>query len=435
MTVNDGPAPHAPSVWASTARATPPLLRLEGEVKTEVAIIGGGFTGLATAHHLRKVGIASVVLEANDAGWGASGRNGGMAVPRYKKGFAALAAKYGTPATLRLHALIHEAVDTLEATVGEYGIECDFARCGHITAAHSREALAALEDDVRWLEREANDTVPELLDRAAARQAIGTEAYVGGYLDPRGVGIHPLDYAQGLAAALSRTGVPIYVGSPVTKLDAGGHPSIVATPHGRVLARHVVFATNAYSELAPRMKGLHRRVVPVNTSVVATAPLPPKVAPCVLPSRRLVSDTKHLMNYFRVLPGDRILFGGRGSILGTQSDSIYRGLKAQLAVTYPILGEPEIVQTWSGKVAVTLDDFPHLGRLDGNLWYALGYGGRGVALTNLLGKLLAGLIAGNEIDAGPMTTNRFAPIPFHQFRIPAMQMVAAWYKLRDRLAK
>ncbi|HLI10355.1 MAG TPA: FAD-binding oxidoreductase [Alphaproteobacteria bacterium] len=434
MATATGPAALPASVWAATAHAAPLLPRLEREVRTEVAIIGAGFTGLATAHHLRKAGIASVVLEGSEAGWGASGRNGGMAVPRYKKGFAALAARYGTPTTLRLHAMIHEAIDTLEATVSEYRIDCGFSRVGHITAAHSRGALSALEADLRWLEREAKDDVPQLLDRMAAQEAMGTDAYVGGYLDPRGAGIHPLNYARDLAAGLSRAGVPIYAGSPVTKLTGGG-TFAVATPRGRVLARHVVFATNAYSDLAPPVKALHRRVVPVNTSVIATPPLSASVASHVLPSRRLVSDTKQLMNYFRMLPDNRLLFGGRGTITGAQSEAIFRGLQAQLGATFPILGKPEVAQTWSGKVAVTLDDFPHLGRLDGNLWYALGYGGRGVALTTLLGKLLAQLIVGRAIDAGPMTANRFRPIPFHQFRIPVMQLVAAWYKLRDGWAR
>jgi gamma-glutamylputrescine oxidase len=426
-------ASHPASVWVSTANPPPSLPALADDVDTDVAIVGGGFTGLAAAHHLRKAGIECTVLEANDAGWGASGRNGGMAVARFKKPFSTLAATYGTPTALRLHAMILEAIDTLEATVREYGIDCGFTRCGHLTPAHGRAALATLEADVRWLEAEAGDTVPRLLDSAAAAGEIGTRRYVGAYLDPRAAGIHPLNYARGLAAALAGRGVPVFVDTPVTGLSEEDGRAVLDTAGGRVRARHVILATNAYSDSCALHPNLHRCIVPVSTSVIATTPLPEEIAASILPSGRLASDTKRIMHYFRMLPGRRFLFGGRGDLLGRDRPESYLGLEEAMRAYFPQLKEARIEHRWSGKVAVTLDDFPHIGRASKGVLFALGYGGRGVALSNLLGKYLARLVAGDRVDAGPMSENAFRPIPFHQLRVPAMQVVAGYYRYRDVL--
>ena len=426
---------HPSSVWAATANVRPELPALKEDIETDVAIVGGGFSGLSTAHHLRQAGIACIILEANDVGWGASGRNGGMAVLRYKNAYSSIAAAHGDEVALLLYRLVREAVDTLESIVAEYGIDCDFRRCGHITAANGRKAIQTLEADIRWLSQQADDTAPSLLDGGQMRDLVGTDIYPGGYLDPRSAGIHPLNYAHGFAAGLAANGVPIFVGCPVTGLQSNAGGVTLQTPRGTVRAKRVVMTTNAYTDLARLGLDLAQRVVPVSTSVIATAPLPDKIANTVLPQRQLVTDTRNLVNYFRVLPDKRILFGGRGDITGYESREIYQGLERLLVETFPALAGIPIQFRWSGKVAVTLDDFPHFGRVNDRIFYAMGYGGRGVALTNLLGKLVARLVQGTEVNAGPMNQNRFAPIPFHGGRIPVMQMVAGWYKLLDCLER
>jgi glycine/D-amino acid oxidase-like deaminating enzyme len=159
------------------------------------------------------------------------------------------------------------------------------------------------------------------------------------------------------------------------------------------------------------------------------------VAASILPKGQLVTDTRNLVNYFRKLPGNRVLFGGRGNISGFESPEIYHGLEQLLVDTFPVLAGLPIEHRWSGKVAVTMDDFPHVGRVGERIFYAIGCGGRGVALTNLLGKLMARMVKGENVDAGPMSSNRFAPIPFHALRLPAMQVMAGYYKLLDRLER
>lgn len=426
---------HPNSVWAATANPRSNLPCLEDDIETEVAIIGGGYSGLSTAHHLSKAGVDCVVIEANDVGWGASGRNGGMAVLRYKKGFSELATLYGDETTLGLYRLVMEAVDTLEGIVREYSIDCGFSRYGHITAANGRKSVESLEADIAWLARRAGDHGARMLDAREMRQMVGTSVYPGGYLDPRAGGVHPLNYARGLGAALHGKGIPIYVSSPVESMERDHGGMVLSTRRGRVYAKKVVVTTNAYTDLMPLGTNLARRIVPVSTSVLATAPLPSELASSILPQGQLVTDNRHLVNYFRMLPGNRLLYGGRGDITGKESPDIYRGLHSMLVSTFPALKDTAIEFHWSGKVAVTLDDFPHFGKLGEKIFYSVGYGGRGVALTNLLGKLLARLVCGEAVDAGPMNKGRFNPIFMHRLRIPGMQMVAGYYGLLDKMER
>jgi gamma-glutamylputrescine oxidase len=429
-------AQHPDSYWVETSNPASILPTLAGEQKADVVIIGAGFTGLSTAYHLSQAGIQAIVVEAEDVGWGASGRNGGMLPPRYKKGFASIAKIYGNEVTRRLHAIIHEAIDTVESIVSDCALDCGFARTGQITAAHSRAHLASLEQDCAWMTAEAGDRTAQILSRSNTADEVGASIHVGGWFDPRGAAIHPLNYVRGLANALQKRGVPIFVRSPVRRLVEEPDAIRLELPGGTIAARQVVIATNAYTDatgFAPH--GLERRIVAVNTSVICTNPIGGNRAGAVLPGRRMVADTKHIMNWYRMMPDNCLIFGGRGDITGRSDDpSVYAKLERQLAETFPVIADVGVRHRWSGKVAITLDDFPHVGRLSPRVAYAMGYGGRGVALANMLGKYLAQLVEGKTVDAGPMSTNAFDPIPFHAFRVPGMQIVARWYQYLDAKA-
>lgn len=424
---------HPQSLWLATANPVPKVSPLGHDLQTDVAIIGAGYSGLIAAHHLARAGVACVVLEANDIGWGASGRNGGMAVLRYKTPWAELARKFGNERTRNLHRLLLGALDDLESVVHEYRIDCGFARCGHVTAANGKSALGVLEDDVRWLSSEGGDNVPRMLDAGEARELTGTDCYIGGYLDTRAGGVHPLNYARGLAAGITRTGVPVFVSTPVRALHDEANGVVLETPRALVRAKQALVATNAYTDETPFGTDLGSRVVPVSTSIVTTHPLPDEVLKRVAPRQHLVSDTRHLLNYFRIAPGNRLLYGGRGSLTGKESPDVYAGLERKLVETFPMLAGVPIDHRWSGKVAVTLDDLPHVGRSSPRVAYAMGYGGRGVVLTSLLGKMLAQLAMGETVDAGPMSAAAFGRIPLHALRIPAMKAVAGYYGLLDKL--
>jgi glycine/D-amino acid oxidase-like deaminating enzyme len=427
-----GSRAHPQSLWAASAHPARAFPQLESAIQTDVAIIGGGFTGLSAAYHLSRAGVACAVLETNDIGWGASGRNGGMAVLRYKTPWAGLARRHGESVAIRLHRLLLEALDTMESMVSEIGIDCGFARHGHITAANGGAAIRMLEADIDWLAT-VNDRAPRMLTRAETAELCGTDCYVGGYLDPRAAGIHPLDYVRGLANGLAESGVPVYTNTSVVGVSEDSSGVALSTPGGGVRARHLIVATNAYTALHRFGTDLDRRVVPVSTSVIATAPLAEAVLDRLLPERQLVSDTRHLLNYYRIAPGNRLMFGGRGSLTGQESPEVYSGLEDRLRETFPSLQDTAVEFRWSGKVAVTLDDFPHVGRLSPRTAYAMGYGGRGVVLTGLLGKMLAMLVRNEPLDAGPMGGDNFQRIPFHALRIPAMKAVAGYYRLLDAL--
>ncbi|MDW9249519.1 NAD(P)/FAD-dependent oxidoreductase [Burkholderia cepacia] len=423
---------HAHSAWECTAIKPRHWPRLVGDIDADVAIIGTGFTGLSTAHHLLKRGGTCVLLDANDPGWGASGRNGGMAVLRYKQAFSRLARVYGDAQTLQLWSFIHEAFDSLEATVSECGIKCDFGRYGHITAAGSTESISVLENDCDWLARVAGDTVPRMLAYSEMVALTGTEAYPGGYFDQRAGSIHPLNFSRGLAESVSQRGGTIFSNTLAVRIVPDGARVVVHTPDGRIAARKVVVATNAYTELAELGVDLARRVVPVASSAISTEPLDDASAEQILPQGHVLTDTRRLTNYFRLLPDRRLLYGGRGDLLGRDAPESYRGLEDSLVATFPHLADKRIDYRWSGKVAVTLDDFPHIGIVGKNIYYAMGYGGRGVALTQLLGKRLAEMVCGERVELGPISDGKFAPIPFHFMRVPAMRAVAAYYAFRDK---
>jgi glycine/D-amino acid oxidase-like deaminating enzyme len=425
----------AESVWASHAVAAPVLPRLAKAIQADIVILGAGYTGLNAAWEFAQKGVDCVVLEAGDAGWGASGRNGGMAVLRYKKSWSALATAYGNERAQGLYGLVHEAVDILEQNVSELCIDCSFSRSGHLTAATSANAANALTDDIAWLSRAVGDDVPTFVSKEEMLEFTGSAIYSGGYFDPRSAGIHPLNYSRGFAAALIARGVEIYGQSPATAIsvDPTGGRVHVETPSGRVSAKKVLICTSGYTDEFNLGNDLHRRVLPITVAVITTDPLPSGLAQPVLPQGHLVTDTRNLVNYYRRAPNGGLLFGGRGSFSGKDSPKYFDLLRSQMAETFPQLKGIGVQFTWTGRIAVTLDHFPHIGALGDSVFFALGYGGRGVALSNLLGKHLARMALGEKTSMSVMAENSFAPVPFRSLHLPAKHVAALYYRMRDKL--
>jgi len=419
------------SFWSATANPHAELPALSEDIETDVAIIGGGFTGLTTAHYLHRSGIACAVLEANDAGWGASGRNGGMAVLRYKGGWTGVSNEFGLDTAQTMFHMLHDAIDSLEGTIDEYGIDCGFGRCGHITAAHGPKPLADLEADVRWLEREMGYEGAAILSRDETRRLIGTDEYVGGYLERRSGGIHPLNYARGLAAGVSKR-VPVYVSTPVSGYRGSGNGFVLDTPRARVRARRIVFATNAYTGLYPLPNDLRKRIVPLPSNIVATAPLPDSVLAGILPEGHIVTDSRRVNLYFRISPDRRMVFGTRGHLSGSLEPFAFAHVEEAMTRVFPALKGVPIDYRWNGKVGFSLDYFPHFGEAEPGVFYALGYSGRGVVLTHMAGKMLAAMLRGERVDAGPITGKPFAPIPFHGLHPLGIRFYTAWYRWLDK---
>lgn len=420
------------SYWAATRGPGNEFEELKADDETDTLIVGGGYTGLSAAYRLRSRGIQCTVVEAKDVGWGASGRNGGMVVPRYKHTFPVLAERYGAPSALAMYRAAHQAVDLIENLVDIEQMDCGFERCGHLTPfVHERDAnrFAA---DAAWLATQAGDTNPDLLSRAATEARTGTSFYSGAYFEPRGGAIHPFRYSRQLASAVARRGARIYVRTPALKWSREGASYVVRTPNATMRARKLLFATNAYTDLTGAGVDLKRRVLPITSSLIATAPLDASLRSAILPHKNVVTDAKRLTNYFRISDDRRMIFGGRGGASHKESEEIYRRLAHEMGQIYPALADCNVDFRWSGRVAVTLDGLPRVNRLADNVFYALGYNGRGVALATLLGHKLADLSVGEGMELGPLTSSLNA-IPFHSLRVPAKKVVMTYFKMRDAL--
>lgn len=424
---------HAASIWANSRSPSSSYAPLEGTETADVVVIGGGFTGLNAAAEVIKLGLSCVVLDARRIGWGASGRNGGMAVLRYKQSWAEMAEHYGHDVTKRLYSYIHEAVDGLEHNVKTFNIDCEFSRYGHLTAAFHERAMQRLKADVAWLGEYVGDRTVKLIPKAETQSLIGSSLYAGAYFDPRSAGLHPLNYCQGMKKGLSAQGVRFFEGSPVQDVIAEPERVIVVTDKGEVRAKHVLMCTSAYTEGLSIASDIERRMLPITVAVLATAPLSPELRTKILPQGHLVTDTKNLLNYYRLVDGGRLLFGGRGEPAYKDHPKNYQRLREEMMHVFPDLEGTEIDFKWTGVVGITRDNFPHLGAIGERVFYAVGFGGRGVALSHLLGKYLARRIVGDKTSLGAMSEGAFKPIPFKGLRLPLLKAGTAYYKLKDKL--
>jgi sarcosine oxidase len=308
------------SLWdATAAEAAPDLTILSGGHRTHVAVVGGGFTGLSTAIHLRDRGIDVAVLEAEHVGWGASGRNGGQVIPGLKLDPDQLAARFGQERGERLAALAGGAADAVFGLAERLRIPCDPVRAGWVQGAHSDRALpAVLARAQSWAKRGAP---VEILSRERIVEITGTQRYHGGWVDRRAGTVNPLAYVRGLARGAVSLGARIFEKSPAQEIRRDGKLWRVATSGGSVLAEHVVVGTNAYS--GPLWQGLDRSFLPVQSIQLATRPLGHNEGASILPGGECVSETRKLAFYFRRDGSGRLLIGGRArpatTILRTSS--------------------------------------------------------------------------------------------------------------------
>ena len=418
------------SLWAATAPPGPTLEQLTGRRTTDVAVIGAGYTGLSTALHLSAAGVECAVIDTHEPGWGASGRNGGQVLPGLKLTRAALKQRFGQEIGDRVYKLADTAAQFLCDLVAEHRIDCDLARGGSIRAAHNRAMLAVLKDNYETLVAEG---VPaRFLDRDEVAHHLGTRAYVGGRFDPRSGTLHPLKYARGLAAATLRNGATIYRDSPATALRRDGDRWHVASIEGEIVARRVVIATNGYTDqLWPRLAAT---MLPVHSFQIATARLSADQAASILSNRVCYSDTRRLILYAQRSADDRLVLGGRASFTLADRAADYDVLRRVLTGLYPQLAAAPIEYRWAGRVALTRDFIPHLHAPAPGVLIAAGFNGRGVALTTLMGKILADhILSPDKPPAYPITEIR--PIPLHFIREPALNLAMYYQTLMDRLGR
>ncbi|ACL58555.1 NAD(P)/FAD-dependent oxidoreductase [Methylobacterium nodulans] len=430
------PLPPAASLWAASAAPAPAASGpLDGDVQADVAVVGGGYTGLSAALALAERGERPVVLEANTIGWGASGRNGGVVSAKFRLSFQAIAAAHGLAVARRMHAIAHESVDTLERMIEEHGIaEANYARIGQVKCAHTPRTLAAALAEMEWMRREMGDRSVSPLSREEVEAETGSQDFVGGVLSSHAGGLHPLNYARGLARAAGGRGIAIHEQSPATAFhrEAGGIR--VETPGGSVRARQVIVATNGYTDLTRATDALRTRLIPFRSAILATEPLSENLRAALLPSRRIYVETRRMMRWFRMVDG-RMVFGGRGAFGRTDSEAAFAVLRRAMVRSFPALADTPVAFRWSGLVGMTLDALPHVGRLDDRVSFAMGYNGAGVAMATHLGRYAAAFAVGESPDVGLLGAGRFQPVPFYSLREPVIRLVAGWYQFLDAIGR
>jgi gamma-glutamylputrescine oxidase len=409
---------------------------LASDIDCEVAIIGGGYTGLAAAAALAARGVRTVILEAHDIGWGASGRNGGSITPRFKTAFSTLARNYGEEIARLLHARLHGAILGIKEDIRRHAIDCDYQEVGQVTAAHSPGALETLSADIHWLQR-AGDTTPRLLDEGETAERLGLSLYRGAFFDQRGARIQPLKYARGLATVLAKQGVAVHPRSPVASIRSeGGRTELITAQGRRVQAGQVILATDAYLTPNLGIKELRPQLLTMASALITTASLPAGVARVVNPGRHVVADTFTLLNYFQMLPGDRLLFGGRGKVTPHENDAVvFELLERRMRLLFPALGDIPVTHRWSGLVGISRDSQPHAVSIRPTLHAGFGYGGRGVVLSHVLGRALAAMATGERLtEFGPLAGSMPRGYLFHGLQRRMIGLGTTYYTLRDRLA-
>ncbi len=425
------PAAPAQSLWSATATAAPAFAPLAGERRADVAIIGAGYTGLSAALHLAAAGRAVLVLEAQALGARASGLNGGQVIPGLKTDPDALEELFGPERGTRLVASVAAGPALVFELIGRHAIDCDAIRTGWIQPATSTAALAQLAARVeQWRRRGA---AVELLTAHEVGLLTGSARYCGGLLDRRGGTVQPLSYVHGLACAVARSGGQICVHTRAVRLRRASREWRVETPHGLITAPSVIVATNAYS--GALVGALRRSIITVPSFQVATVPLTHTQRAQILPGGQAASDTWHLLRYFRLDAGGRLVLGARGTFGREPGPGSCRHHYRAVLEIYPQLAGVAFEYHWGGLVAMTRDHLPHLHELAPGLLAGLGYNGRGVAMATLMGRLLAQRTLGmSDAElAFPVTPVR--PIPFHRASSFAARAAIQYLRAVDSLAR
>jgi glycine/D-amino acid oxidase-like deaminating enzyme len=397
----------------------------------DVAVVGGGYTGLAAARELARRGASVALLEARTLGWGASSRNGGMVLTGLKLEAPQLVARYGLATARRLFAASLLSIDCVERIVAEERIDCDFARSGHLLLASKPAHLKAMVYEAELLEREFGHAT-QVVQPGDLRGEIGSNAYYGGLVDETSAGVNPARYVAGLARAAERAGALLYERTPATDITRQGSRWCVGTARGEVRADAVFVASGGYS--GPATPALQRRIVPLGSYIIATEPLPAALARELSPRNRMIFDTKRFLYYFRLTPDRRMLFGGRAGFFPETPTTVRESaaiLRRGMVAVFPQLREARVEYAWGGTLDVAFDMMPHAGEI-GGLHYAIGYAGHGVAMATYLGSQIGASLAGGRVD------NPFADLPFpgaplglYDGRPWFLPLVGAWYKFLD----
>jgi len=403
--------------------------------RTDVAVIGAGFTGLSAARELGKRGAKVTVLEAETIGWGASSRNGGMVLTGLKLGVNQLISRYGRQQTRLMYAASIASIDCVEQITCEENIACDFSRSGHLEVACKQKHFDGFARQAEVIAREFNHPL-RIVSKHELGAEIGSNIYYGGMVDEISAGLNPARYVAGLGGAVLRAGVSIHERTRVENIERvslnGARGWNILTSRGPLWARDVMVATSGYTGKAT--PALQRKIIPVGSYIIVTEVLSEAVAHELSPRHRMIFDSKNYLYYYRITPDRRMLFGGRAAFFPETADSVRQSaeiLRRGMIAVYPQLKNTKIEYVWGGTLDFAFDTMPHAGRMDG-IYYSLGYAGHGVAMATYLGQKIAQYIC-TGCDENPYAGIQFpgAPLGLYNGNPWFLPLAGMYYKFRD----
>jgi glycine/D-amino acid oxidase-like deaminating enzyme len=408
---------------AEPAPATPPL---DGDCQTDVIVIGAGYTGLSAALHLALRGIKVALLEAGEVGFGASGRNGGQVNPGLKPDPDEILKSFGAELGARMLSFAGSAPDVVFNLIGRHGISCEAHRAGTLRAAAHPRHVASVRASTEQYQRLGAPV--EFLSREAIGQMSGTKRYHGAMLDRRGGALNPLSYARGLARAAIAAGARLHGGTRALDLRRDGAGWRVRSATGSVSSTQVLIATNGYSDdLWPELR---RSIVPVFSSIAATAPLPEAIARDILPGGQVLWESGTVTVYYRLDSARRLLIGGRGPMREIEAPADIHFILRYARRLWPALASASWSHAWGGQLAITADHIPHVHAPAPGIWICLGYNGRGVALASALGAQLAQKIADPRTPLD-MPVTGIRPFAFHALWPLGVMTAVTYGRIRD----
>lgn len=424
-------SPISPGVswYEDTVGERPTYPALDGDARADVAIVGGGFTGLSAAAHLVKAGIDVVLLEQHRFGDGASGRNGGQMNTGQRTGIDELEQELGWTRAKALFDLAEEAKAHLHEFAKANQIEIDY-QPGHLSVAHKQRYVADYRAYCDYLTDRVGYPHVSFMDAEETAWRVGSRRYFGGMRDGGTGHIHPLKLVIGTARVASAAGALLHEETPVTAIETVNGKVRIKTPTGTVTADKALIATNAHGRDLDPVSAAH--IMPIGSFIGATPPLGADSP--VLPGGESVDDSRFVVRYFRKTGDGRLLFGGREIYSTSDPSDIANAIRRQIAEVYPELAEVELTHAWGGYVGITMPRKPFMREVKPNVISIGGFSGHGVMLANFAGKLYAEAVAGNRDRLKLFEELKIPPFPGGRALRPLLLYLALnWYALRDRL--
>jgi len=414
------------SWYEASVGERPSYPTLEGDVQADVAIIGGGFTGLSAAYHLASQGVQVVLCEAGRLGCGASGRNGGQLGTGQRQWVEELEPIYGFERTKALFDLAEDAKAYLLNFADVHDIEIDY-QAGQLSVVHKKRYCDSYRAHVEVMARYGYDKLHFMEEQETAAR-LGSNRYFAGVHDGGTGHIHPLKFLLGLAKAAQAAGTKLYEHTPIPAIEQRPNKILLRTKQGTVEAQKLLLATNGMGDALEKMSAA--RVLPIRSFIGATEPLDGNLE--ILPHGEAVDDSRFVVRYFRKTPDNRLLFGG-SEAYGGRNRSMEEAVRAQLREVYPQLGKIKFSHIWGGTVGITVERMPFIRQVAPNSVFCGGYSGHGVMLAHYCGKLYADSLLGRVEPLRLLQDLKISRFPGGRLRAPLLFLAMHWFSLLDRL--